>query len=398
MSKRNLLLLLASNLSGFVLGNGLIPILPVYALAIGATPATAGYYLGFSFLWLSLGAVLGGFLCDRTRHRTRVLMSAGVLAVVATWSIGQSTSVLQLTAGTAALWFLGGIGLTVMKVLAALLADSSERGRVFGLFALTSSLGFLVGGLITGPLVDLWGYQIMFTCVATLPGIWVVCGLAIDESDALPNNDILADGANQPTPDLSRERPSHVHFLWLAGFIAAVAGFVGLLGTSLAMKGMGFSATAITSTAAVSGAIGALVLPTLGRLSDRLGRKVCLVSAYVTGAAGLIILAASTSVWQFCVAAACLRVLASTNTDLGTAWVTDLAPQASLGKGISSFNAVVWTAGIAGFAGAGATIEKWGIAGTLIVAAGLCLVATLFLFPVLQREPLGDIEDTGNFS
>lgn len=64
MSARNLILLLTSSLAGWTLGNGIIPILPVYAMTLGATQAVAGYYLGFCYLWLALGVILAGWLCE----------------------------------------------------------------------------------------------------------------------------------------------------------------------------------------------------------------------------------------------------------------------------------------------------------------------------------------------
>ena len=50
MMKKQLGALLFSSLALFTAGNGLIPLLPIYAIQLGAETATAEYYLSFSYI------------------------------------------------------------------------------------------------------------------------------------------------------------------------------------------------------------------------------------------------------------------------------------------------------------------------------------------------------------
>jgi hypothetical protein len=50
MSKKQLFALFVCSLVPYVVGNGLLPLLPVYAAHLGAESAEAGYYLSISYL------------------------------------------------------------------------------------------------------------------------------------------------------------------------------------------------------------------------------------------------------------------------------------------------------------------------------------------------------------
>ncbi|UCC65329.1 MAG: hypothetical protein JSV36_09925, partial [Anaerolineae bacterium] len=69
MSKKQLLALFLCSLIIWTGGNGLSPLLPVYATQLGADPAMVGYYLSFSYLALASGTVVAGWLSDNVQHR-----------------------------------------------------------------------------------------------------------------------------------------------------------------------------------------------------------------------------------------------------------------------------------------------------------------------------------------
>jgi len=175
--------------------------------------------------------------------------------------------------------------------------------------------------------------------------------------------------------------------LLLASLVATIANFVSVLGRSLAMKDLGFVAAAISGAAAVSGAVALPLPPLMGWLSDRVGRKRFLALCYLAGAVGLSVLAASVSLWHFWVAASLLRVTFSVNNAVGSALVTDLVPQESLGRGMSLFGATWWVGGIIGYAGAGHAIQNLGMTPTFIVGAFLPLIAIVLLIPIRGAEP-----------
>jgi MFS family permease len=177
------------------------------------------------------------------------------------------------------------------------------------------------------------------------------------------------------------------YLLLLASLMATVANSIRILGASLALDELGFGAAAISSTGAVGGAV-ILPLPLLvGWLSDRLGRRRFLALGYLSGTLGLLVMAASVSLWHFWVGVALVSVLITVNRGVGSALVTDIVPQASLGRGMSLFGAAPFIAGIIGSTGAGEAAELLGLTATFILGAFLPLLAVVLLIPIRSSRP-----------
>ena len=374
MNKKQLTALFMSMLFPWIAGNGLIPLLPVYAILLGATSAGTGYYLSFSYLALALGTLIAGWLSDKFQSRKKLLIISGVLGIPALWLLGRAKNIWQLSIFTAIFLFMTGMTGTLVSILAGLSAYKGERGKVFGVLSTTGALAALIGGISTGLMVDWWGYERMFTILAIFLVFWPLAGLfleektfLLDEKNEVENNGLL--------PNLGKG----FNFLLATSVIAVIANFGNILGRSLAMHERGFTSAEISSTVAVGGAI-ALPLPfILGWLSDRIDRKKLLSLCYLVGAVGVSLLAIAVSLWHFWVASAFLRILVSVNTGIGSALVADLVPKKMLGKGMSLFSATAWVAGIIGYASTGYAFQNFGMTTTFFIGALLPLFAIILL-------------------
>jgi MFS family permease len=294
--------------------------------------------------------------------------------------MGSATNMWQLTGLTAIVWFSGGMQLALINILAGLFAAEKERGKVFGVLTVAYPLGALAGGLAVGPMADRWGYPTMFAVVAVFWCIWPITGLLLEDKA------VARVQAGEASTSGARPRLAGVFYLLLLASVATgVAGFVRGLGNSLMMNELGFSATAISGTAAVGGAV-ALPLPALvGWLSDRLSRKRLLALCYLAVAASLLALTVSESLWHFWVSTT-LASVASAHSAVGSALVTDLVPQESLGRGLSLFGATSWVGGIIGYASTGHAIQQFGTSTTFILGASLPLLAVLLLRPIRKAR------------
>jgi MFS family permease len=67
MEKKQFVALFAGGLVGWTLVQGLLALLPVYAVRLGADPANAGNYLAVAFLALTMGTLVTGWLSDRSQ-------------------------------------------------------------------------------------------------------------------------------------------------------------------------------------------------------------------------------------------------------------------------------------------------------------------------------------------
>jgi len=380
MSKKQILALFVCSLVPWTVGNGLVPLLPVYATQLGADPAAAGYYLAFSYFALAVGAVAAGWLSDRLGRRKMPLIVAGLAGVPIAWLIGRVGDIWGLSVLTAVLWFCGGLGLALIGILTGLSAGDDERGKVFGILSLTTGLGALISGLTTGFIVDRWGFPTMFTAVAVFLILWPLAGIFLTEKEVE-----RVQGEGRLAKERSRLGRSY-HFLFAASLVASVASFIIVLGRSLLMSDLGFGAMAIASTGAVGGIV-AMPLPLLmGWLSDRTGRKIFLYLGYLAGIASLSVLAISTSLWHFCIVLVLQTIFMTVSATVGNALVTDLLPQESLGRGLSLFGATGWIGGVLGFAGAGYALQSLGTLPTFIIGICLTLIAIVLLIPIRSRE------------
>jgi MFS family permease len=354
--------------------------LPIYAAELGAGPAVAGTYLSVSFLALATGSAGASWLSDKLQRRKTLVIVGGMVSVPALWLMGRATSIGHLTLFSVAWYFLAGLTIALISILAGLFAEEIERGRVFGILALTNPVGALIGGFASGPIADRWGYPTMFAVLALFGILCPLTGLLLkDKAVARAQRGETVAAGGRPGLGAS------FYLLFLASLTASTATFVFMMGRSLAMNDLGFAAAAISSAAAIGGAATLPLPPLVGWLSDRAGRKQYLALGYLAGTAGLLCLVVAESLWHFYVGSFLVSILGPINLGVGCALATDLISRESVGRGISLFSATTWIGGIIGYAGTGYAIQHLGLAPTFVIGAFMPLIAIVSL--VLIRAP-----------
>ncbi len=371
MEKRLLFFLFLCSMIPFTIGSGVLPLLPVFAAQLGASPAAAGLYLAISYLAITLGAVSAAWVAGLARSYKKPLVAATLLAPPLLWLTGQAAGLGQLTAATAALWFLGGVGFGLTSILAGIFAGQAERGKVFGILSLAGPLGLLLGGLASGPIADRWGYPAMFTAFAAFALLYPLAASQVRDAQAAPSSEQNAPSGGR-RPGLGRM----FWLLFLAGLAASTANFVGVLGRSLSMDALGFNAAAISGTGAVGGAVALPVGLLSGLLSDRIGRKGLLAAGFLAPALGLVLLVFAGELWHFWLAVALLTIQNAVSGAVGSALAADLLPRPALGQGMALFSATSWVGGVIGFAATGLAVQTLGLAPTFLAAALLAAVST----------------------
>jgi MFS family permease len=310
----------------------------------------------------------------------------------AIWLMGRATNMWYLTAFSVTWYFLAGLAIALISILTGLLAEESERGRVFSILALTSPMGALIGGFATGPIADRWGYPTMFAVLSLFGVLWPLTGLLLKDKVVAP--------VQHGDTVIVAEKPGlggGFYLLFVASLAASVVTFVFMMGRSLAMNDLGLAAAAISSAAAIGGAATLPLPPLVGWLSDRAGRRRFLALGYLAGTVGLLCLAVSVSLWHFWVVSFLVSIVMPVNMGVGSALTTDLVPRESVGRGISLFSATNWVGGVIGYAGAGYAIQHVGLTATFVIGASLPLMAIvlLILIRVHRREGLAAYSENG---
>ena len=387
MTKRQLYSLLLCSLLPWTTGNGLAPLLPVYATRVGAAPALVGYFLSITYVGLATGTIIAGWLSDKFQRRKVTMLVSTVIMIPLIWMLGRANSVAVLTGLSTSIWFLGGINLTTINIITGLFAEESQRGRIFGIVGLMGPAGAILGGFTMGPIADRWGYSVLFELVSIFLLLGPI-GAVLLKDKIIVQTALNDSGVNTFSLCMTRG----FQLLIFASLLAATTMYLGVLGRSLAMHTIGFSATAISSTAAIGAMFTIPLPPLIGWLSDKTGRKRFLATCYFVGPIGLLMLSVSTAVWHFWIASAFMSVMFYISMSLGSAFVTDLIPQSCLGKGLSIFNMTSWLGGIIGFALAGYTIENYGLLSAFIVGAVMPIFSIVLLTPLYK---LAQIKDQG---
>jgi MFS family permease len=380
MSTTQLLALFLCNLVPWTIGNGMTSLLPVYAAELGAAPVVAGHYLSISFLALAIGTLSASWLSDKLQCRKALVIVGGMVSVPALWLMGRAADIWYLTTFSVTWYFLAGLTITLISILAGLFAEETERGRIFGILALTNPVSAVIGGLAAGPIADKWGYPTMFAVLSLFGILWPLTGLLLKDK-------VVARVQRRETVT-AEERPrlgGSFSLLFLASLTACAVTFVVMMGRSLAMSDQGLAAAAISSAVAIGGVATLPLPPLVGWLSDRVGRKRFLALGYLAGTLSLLCLVVSVSLWHFWVVSFLISILTPVNLGVGSALTTDLVPQESVARGISLFNATTWVGGIIGYAGTGYAIQYVGLTSTFVIGAFLPLIAIVLL--ILVRVP-----------
>lgn len=380
MTKKQLVALFVCSLTGWTILQGTLALLPVLAVRLGADNALAGNYLAIVFAALTSGTLFAGWLSDRFQRRKAMLMIAGLLNIPATWLIGQANQLWQLILLTAIVYFFIGFGFTTLSILAGLFAGESERGKIFGLLAINTSLGALVGGALSGRITDQWGFPALFLLCALC---WLIQPLvaALLEDKTMDN----AERKSTSAPAVGNVLGGSFPLFLLATFIAFIGNFIAVLGRPLVMDHLHFDSAAISGAVSIGGFVSLPFPFLLGWMSDRMSRYWLIVVCFLINAIGLIELAQSTALWQFWVSSILLSGV-GLSLGIGQSLVTDLVASEQVGRALSLYGFSTSTGGILGFLLAGYAFQGLGMQVTLWGAAFLTLFAIALIIRVQRMR------------
>ncbi|MBN1247452.1 MAG: MFS transporter [Anaerolineae bacterium] len=384
MSRKQMVALFLCNFVPWAFGSGVLPLLPLYAVELGAGETVAGTYLALVYLAMTVGSMGAGWVATLFHSRKIPLIAAGVTCVPLIWLMGQGPLIWGLTLLTALTWFCGGLGLALIGILAGLSAAPEERGRTFGLLTAAGGLGTLTGGLASGYLVDQSGFTALFTTFAAFIAIWPITGLFLADAEVVvTRNTSRSQGRRQ---SLGRDYVLYV----TSALLNSITGFAFILIRSLLMNSQAFSAIAISTVAAI-GSVVQLPLPTLfGWLSDRTGRKRYVALSRFTGILGLAALLAASRGWHFYTASVLGAIGGAAAIAVGSAWVTDLVPRESLDRGMAIATAAGNGGAVLGFAWAGFALQRWGVGATVGIAIAVTVISWLLLVPIRVQSRAGE--------
>jgi MFS family permease len=387
VNKQQLLLLLLSKLTIYAVGLGLTSVLPVYATKLGGSPQFIGFYLSSALLCLCFGTMLAGWLSNRWQKYKPLLCWAAAAYAPALVLMSQARDIWQLAVFTDIVWFLGGMGMSLVNIMVGLSSGEGDRGKAFSLLELSQGFGGLIGGLTVGPLADGLGYPRMILVVAGFSLLWLAAALFVQEPDVRDQKIPSPSVDISPTTEFA-SNPFNLAFysLLLSSAIATSIQYIDALTRPLLMDSLGFDATSI-SRIATTLVITLPWLPLIGWLCDRIWKRHwLLMGCYAIGAIGMLGTIFAKELWQFWWTAGMINLVPPSLFTIGSTWITERIPHRSLGIALSLFNLTLWFPGVFGLPTAGYLIGQFGKTQTFAIAAVLPVIACLFLLPLMQPE------------
>jgi MFS transporter, DHA1 family, multidrug resistance protein len=268
----------------------MLPLLPLYAVAVGASPAEIGLMVGSFSVTATIGQLAAGFLASRVPARRQMPIGQAIYAA-GNFLIATTTTALPLIAFRAMSGLGGGMTLISERLYIARVTAQDRLAFVNGVVSAAGSTGSVVGPLL-GAVLAAQTLQAPFIVVgftATIAGVAALLFLPSEHdretpgaAEALPESSELAPFAGVA---VSTEAKVETHVgrwthaqplvrlaLWSVAFNAAYGGWITTFSAFMTVE-LGHHPSDVALFFAPFGAGAILMGPVLSRVADRSGRR-----------------------------------------------------------------------------------------------------------------------------
>jgi MFS family permease len=356
----------------------IVPLLPAFLAALGASGTMMGLIDGVAETTSALLKLASGLFADRVRRRKPLVVAGYGLASVARPLV----AIAQTPMHVLGIRFVDRIGKGVRTsprdALIAEAATPEQRGAAYGFHRAMDHTGALIGPLVAFTLMWLGlGHRSVFA-LAAIPAaaaVFTLVAFVKEVPRELPSSDVpKARVVHEPLPAALRR-----YLGVLAVFTLASSTDFFLL---LRAHELGVPDAHAPLLWALLHLVKSTLSTPLGALSDRLPRRRLilagwLVYALVYGAFGL-----ASAPWHIWLLFLVYGLYAAACEGAEKALVADLAPQAARGRAFGWFNFTVGMCALPASLGFGAIWDHVGHAAAFYTGAGLAAVAALGLLLV----------------
>jgi MFS family permease len=388
----------------------MLPLLPLYAVAVGATPAEVGLMVSAFSVTSTVGQLASGFLSSRISARRQMPLGQAVYAA-GNFLIATTTAAIPLIAFRAFSGLGGGLTIIAERLYVARITAQARLAFTNGVLSAAGSSGSVLGPLLGAVLAvhDLRVPFVVVGCTATIAGVAAFLFLPGErrqpaQATALPESvellpEVLADqvlldgaGAAPPEAGVEVEEPPASRWaevaplarlaLWSLAFNASYGSWITTFGP-FSTDVLRLPQTFVQLFFAPFG-LGAIVLgPLLARLADRSGRRrmVAFGTAMVLSNTAALLVGADVAVLY-----ATAFIAGGGLAAAQSSWFAMLAVATDSGRHGRSFGLVSALSNLGVIAGASIASTAWAVVGLQggIMSASVFLVlaiAALALVP-----------------
>lgn len=359
----------------------MLPLIPLYALSLGASPLVLGL-LTASFAVASAAGQLGtGYLIDRFGPRRFIRVGIGGYAAMNAL-IATATSAPQLVGYRALAGLSSGANLVSTRVYVSQVADPARMAFTQGVLSAAASAGSVLGPAIGGLVAAASNLSVPFAIVAGTSGVAFLASLGLHPVPARP--------AERSTEIGGRTYGRPVLVL-LASNLLLLVGFGGFITTyaPFATERLGWTTTEVGIIFSLFGLGDVTLGPWLGHLADRTGRRrMAMLASVPIALFGFGVVLGLPRPILYAITLVCGGGLTAFNGSW-FALLTSVVAPAKRGRVFGTVSAVSNAGTVVGALGASAMWQAVDLSGGLILAGTACLAAgaVLLALPTPARTP-----------
>jgi MFS family permease len=360
----------------------LLPVAPYRMLALGGTPASAGWFLGLLTISCAVSAPLTGPLCDRIGHRRALIIAGASLSVITASyaAVHDNKVLLAIVVAHGVVW---SALMAASSAYATATIPPARRAEGLGYWGMASILAIGMAPSL-GFWVYRFGWVVLCLELATLNVLMTMVGWWLpDERDA-------AAAAGAPMEEAPRRFGIEWRVIVLAVSLSCVSfGYGGLTSFSaLFADAIGVTPRSTFLTAMACSVIASRMI--VGRRLDAWGANLVLIVSLVIPACGLALLTVADSRAGFIVAGLAF------GSGFGLVWPSFAAlvmgsiPMARRGAAFGAILAAFDTGIGVGSATTGWVVRAHGFRPAYAVAAVVAALALPYFLIARRRLHLGE--------
>lgn len=271
----------------------MLPLLPLFAVELGATPVVLGLLTSAFAVTNGIGQFGAGMLSDRWASRR--LLSGG-LVLYASMNALIATAA---SAGWLLLWrtlagFGGGALIVTERIYLTEITPRARLAFANGILSAAASAGMVAGPAFGGLIAAIGGLRAPFVVVALTSGIALVASLALPRGR---RRSATVEETGEPVIDEPPHRAGIVALLFAN--LAMLAGYGGFITTyaPLATERLGWTTVDVGLAFSCFGAGSILLGPALSHLADRTSRRAVAIVGIVPVMAFGLVLVIGLPIW-----------------------------------------------------------------------------------------------------
>jgi len=252
----------------------MLPLLPLYAQSLGATPFVLGLLVSGFAVALAAGQLGAGFLAERFASRRLVIAGMGLYAG-ANLAIAASTAAFQLIVFRATAGLGSGVNQVAERLYLTQVADRARLAFANSILSASGSAGSVLGPTVGGVLAAIGDLRVPFIVVGITSLTAAIAGWFLPSPVA--RKPAVAGSASEPVaqvtaPGATVGRVIVVLFVVQLAFQAAFGGFITTY-APFASERLNWSTAEIGLVFSLFGLGSVLLGPWLAGMADRHGRR-----------------------------------------------------------------------------------------------------------------------------